>query len=260
MADPEPSASTAGPRSGGLAGHPPCAVCGARVGGVCGKVPPATLASLAECMVTVAAPPGEIAGGISGAPEARPVCAGVLAEGWLRRVRRGRDGRRRVVGLVTPGQLIEPLRAGGAELEAATEVRICRVETEAYERLRAADPGLRRASLVQAQEELERVRRLAGLLAVEPPAARLAAFLAAATDFQPWTPRREGGGVLVLALPRADVADLVDLPAPTLDPLLEELHDRGLIRILGPERFELPDLAALTDFAGLVERYDRTTA
>lgn len=181
----------------------------------------------------------------SGEAGARPVY-GVLVTGILRSLRYGYDGRRHVMSLVLPGELVgEGLVREGLSLEAATPVRLCRLPVAAFRRLRRESPRFREIAYDQAAEELERLRYFTLSLGALHPEERLAAFLAMAARAMPWQPLPGGGGVLTLVLARADVADLLGTSVETLSRVLQRFHREGLLKIRDPRHFEIPDLARL---------------
>ncbi len=218
-----------------------CADCRERCP-VCRRLDPATLAALSRRATQVNLP----ANASVQTGERRAVHAGMLVRGWLRRVSFGRDGRRRIIGLVQPGELVEPPSSRSGELETATPVRLCRFDRADYDRLRLADPSLRREGLAQGRRELERLRRLSASLATLHPEERLAAFLATSAGAMPWAPLPEGGGVLAVDLPRADIADLLGTTVESISRITRKFHGEGLIRILDPRHFEIRSLAALS--------------
>ena len=61
----------------------------------------------------------------------------------------------------------------------------------------------------------------------------------------PWEPLPGGGGVLDLDLPRADIADLLGTTIESISRISRKFHREGLIRIVDPRRFAIPDLARL---------------
>lgn len=254
-ADPTPGAS--GPAGAPPALAQPCASCPARRASICAEIPNDALSRLARRLTQTTLP--------AGAPlpaEGEAPFLGVLASGWLRWVHFGRDGRRRVLGLVQPGEMIwRPAEPIGA-LETATAAQVCRFDDPALvhppHAATAAHPGeaegdpLDRLRLAQARRELDRLHALAIGLAMQTPEQRLAGFLAAGIDTMAWRPfgGSGGGGVLAVPLSRPDIADLLGTTVESVSRITRRFHAEGLIRILDPRRFEIPDAAALARLAG----------
>ncbi|SFI52128.1 Crp/Fnr family transcriptional regulator [Albimonas pacifica] len=229
----------------------PCASCPARRAAVCAEIPGSLLSRLSRRVTQARLP--------AGAPlpaEGAGPYLGVLASGWLRWVHFGHDGRRRVLGLVQPGEMIWRPEDPIGSLEAATDVEVCRFDDPS---LVSAPAGalagggdgaeaLDRIRMAQARRELDRLHAIAVGLAVQSPEQRLAGFLAAGTATMAWRPS-DGpgrGGVLTVPLSRPDIADLLGTTVESLSRITHRFHADGLIRILDPRRFEIPDVDALS--------------
>ena len=61
----------------------------------------------------------------------------------------------------------------------------------------------------------------------------------------PYTPLPEGGGLLTVELPRADIADLLGITVETISRVTRRLEAEGIIRIRTAQSFEIPDLGRL---------------
>ena len=244
---PIPARDASGRAPGAILSEP-CASCPVRGVAACVTLAPATRAALSRRLTQSSLAPGvPLATGEPGA------VVGVLASGWLRRVRFAPDGRRRVLGLVQPGELISASPEAMGEVEAATEAWVCRFDRAELDRLAPGDRSLSRARFAQAHRELDRLRHLALCLAVLTPEQRLAGFLAASVETMAWRPAPTGGGVLTLQLPRPDIADMLGTTVESISRVTRRFAREGLIRILDPSRFEIPDLDALARLAS-VER------
>lgn len=167
---------------------------------------------------------------------------GVLVEGLLRSVYHGPDGRRHVMSLTRPGELIgRHLMRPGLSLEAATAVRICRLSPAGHDWAMRCIPVFRDRVRRQAETDLERVRYFTLALAALGADERLAAFLTLMTTTMPWRPLPGGGGVLTIVLRRADIADLLAISAETISRITHRWEREGLLRLLGPRQIEIRD-------------------
>ncbi len=191
------SSTTRPPRS--------CETCPVRLPGFCGRLG-GGLQVLAEESKRVDLPAGatvwdEHRGGL---------VVGILVRGMLRSVYHGQDGRRHVMSLVFPGELIgSHLMRPSLSLEAVLDSRLCRLSGSAYARLAARAPGFRDLIREQTEADLERLRYLTLALGALNPEQRLASFLSLMIKVMPWQPYPSGGGMLTVLLPRADIADLL---------------------------------------------------
>lgn len=185
--------------------------------------------------------------------DSRPGFIGIVHTGYLRIVRYSLDGRRQITALVGPGETVgEGIHEGvGYALEAATATTLCRFERPAFERLMTEESELRRAVYREYADRLEKLRRLAWMLALQSPEERLCTFLSNTHGAMPWQPLPGGGGVLTVEIPRADVADLLGTTKEQISRVTHRLAAAGLIEIRDPRHFLIPDVARLRQAGGL---------
>ena len=171
---------------------------------------------------------------------------GLVHEGHLRMLRYSAEGRRQIMLLVHPAEIIgEGVETRtGYNLEAATPVRLCRIERPAFDRLMQSYPQLGRAVSRQCVERLDRLRRSIWSLGLQTPEERLCGFLADATRVMPFAAAGRGG-TLTMPLPRADIADYLGTTRETISRLTYKLLADGLIVIHDARSFHIPDLARL---------------
>lgn len=176
----------------------------------------------------------------------RPGFVAVLLSGFLRMLRYSADGRRQIMVIVPPGELVgEGVETrAGYRLEAATPVRLLRLERAAFERLMEEVPDIGRSIYRQCVGRLDRLQRMTWALGLQSPEERLCAFLADACQVMPFEPGG-AGGILTMELPRADIADYLGTTRETISRLTHKLKAAGLIVILDPRRFEIPDIDRL---------------
>lgn len=239
------SSTTRPPRS--------CETCPVRLPGFCGRLG-GGLQVLAEESKRVDLPAGatvwdEHRGGL---------VVGILVRGMLRSVYHGQDGRRHVMSLVFPGELIgSHLMRPSLSLEAVLDSRLCRLSGSAYARLAARAPGFRDLIREQTEADLERLRYLTLALGALNPEQRLASFLSLMIKVMPWQPYPSGGGMLTVLLPRADIADLLAISVESISRTTHRWERDGLIRISDPRRFEIPDPDRLADVGELDSQFRR---
>ncbi len=233
-----------GPHFGPLpeAATPPrCVACPVRPCGLCGNLG-RDLAAIAGEATRLDLPAGATLWeeGRDGYP------CGILVHGLLRSVYHGAGGRRHVMSLTWPGELIgRHLMRPGLTLEAATDVRICRVSQAGYAWAVRCSPAFRDLVRRQTETDLERVRYFTLALAALGADERLAAFLTLMTTTMPWRTLPAGGGILTLTLRRADIADLLAISIESISRITHRWERAGLIRILDPRHIEIRDPARL---------------
>lgn len=220
-----------------------CYTCDARVTGFCSELKSDMLSRLASRQSWLELPANHFL------PSENPsgTYAGILVRGYLRVVHYAEDGGRQIVDLRCPGEFVgfRGLNTDLLVLETATKVRICRFDDDEYNRMISANPAFRRIVYAHIKSEIDRLRYFTWSLGAVDPKARLAGFFCMATGFMPWRPLPNGGGILTLELPRADIADLLGTTIETISRITQSLARGGFIRIHDPKHFEIPDLGIL---------------
>jgi CRP/FNR family transcriptional regulator len=173
----------------------------------------------------------------------------VLVSGILRISRQQADGRRQIIGLFFPGDLIEFSQVTDyVEIEAATDARICSFHRSGIADLLASSHDIRMALLAARQQMADRMRAHVWVLGALNPAERIALFLASSCSNMPWQPLPSGGRILTMQLPRADIADYLGTTVETLCRVIGKLDETGLIKARDHRHFEIPDLSCLRHF------------
>jgi CRP/FNR family transcriptional regulator len=225
-----------------------CIACTIRRTGFCGMLADNTHMSVADSLHVQVLPPNRLLW-----DDERPAeFVGILQSGYLRFERFGADGRRQILCLLQPGDIIgDPLdHARGYSVETATPVRFCRFADRRFERLVRDHPQIARAVYRARSARLEKLRWLTWSLGVLSAEERLCAFLATATAHMPFQP--EGaGGTLTIPLPRRDIADLLATSVESISRITQKLAAERVIDILSPDRFRIPDLRRLVERGGL---------
>jgi CRP/FNR family transcriptional regulator len=185
-----------------------------------------------------------------------------IRSGILRLQRHAYDGRRQILSLFLPGEIVgfEGEFREGVTVETATQCGLCRIDRRWFDRMLDQNDSLRAELFRQKQDQLDRLHWLTWSLGSLGPEERLSAFLALSSKFMPYQPLPDGTGVLSLYLPRRDIADLLGTTVESISRVLHKLADTDIIEIRDPVhlRFlDLPRLIALGNIDGL---FDRLTA
>lgn len=189
---------------------------------------------------------------IVGAGEA-PGFLAVIRRGYARRTTMRMDGKRILLDLALPGDIVGglPGQTSPCDLEAATDVEMC-----VYDSRRLGWTLQRSISvlglLVREADEVH--RRLLGTLwrnGTLTSRERIAAFLVWATGVMPTEPMPDGGLVVTMEIDRRDWADLTNTAVETISRTLRDLGERGLVCSLSPYRFRIPDVQRLAALAGV---------
>lgn len=175
-----------------------------------------------------------------------PTFVGVVTSGFLRMVRYSIEGRRQITVIVPPGDIIgenfdTPM---GYSLETATPVRICRMERGVFLRMMEDNPALGRAFYRQCVDRLDGLRRATWSFGLQSPEERFCSFLAEMKRIMPFQPIGRGG-LLHVAISRADIADYLGTTRETISRIAHKLNAVGLIEIRNPATFYIPDMDRL---------------
>ncbi len=190
----------------------------------------------------------------------QPAAVWIVQSGLLRVQRYSFDGRRQILSLVLPGEVVGYDLQGrdGLVVESATPCTLCQIDRRLFEKRMEDSSDVRRAMYLQQLNQLDRLRWLTWAIGVLTPEERLCAFLALATRFMPFEALPEGGGVLTIQISRADIADLLGTTVESISRITHRLQDEGCLEIHNPERFRIVDLQRLIEmgqieptFAGL---------
>ena len=190
-----------------------------------------------------------------------PDLIGIIVSGYVRLQQDALDGRRQIVTLMTPGDIVgdAALNRQGYSLQTSTEVTLCQFDRPGFERLMKTAADLGRAVYLLRTAKLDQLGLMIwtlGLLSVEE---RVCAFLALCTKFMPYRVGVTGVGMLTLDLPRGDIADLLGTSPESISRITNRLDAAGVIHINSPRQFDIPDLdrliamGCLQDTFGLIE-------
>lgn len=179
----------------------------------------------------------------------------LIRSGILRLQRHAFDGRRQILSLSLPGEIMGYDRQWreGLSVETATRCSLCRIDRRVFDARLEVDRRLRRDFYHQQHDQIERLRWLTWSIGALRPEERLCAFLALSTRFMPCQPLPDGSCVLTLVLARLDIADLLATTVESISRITHGLDEAGVIDIRDPTHFRIRDLKALTGL-GRIER------
>jgi CRP/FNR family transcriptional regulator len=183
-----------------------------------------------------------------------------IRTGILRLQRYGYDGRRQILSLYLPGEIVgyEGQFREGVNIETVTQSGLCRIDRHKFESMLVQSSTLRADLFRQKQDQLDRLQWLTWTLGAMGPEERLCAFLALSSKFLPYQPLPDGSGILSMLLPRKDIADLLTTTAETICRVLYKLSEKGLIEIWDPAHFRILDLKELIKLGQVDALFDRT--
>ncbi|WP_176536023.1 Crp/Fnr family transcriptional regulator [Thioclava sp. ES.031] len=173
----------------------------------------------------------------------------LVQRGMLRMQSHSLSGRRKITGLVVPGDSVGQIINGTRDtaIEAVIDTDLCLFESARFTQLIDQEPELRRALCHQAESWIHKARRLSWLLGACGPTDRLRVLLLLSRNIMPWQTLPKGGGMLTMLLPRQDIADLIATTQETVSRSLHQFQKDGLIDILNSRQFRLNDLDALAE-------------
>ncbi|MDP4034114.1 MAG: Crp/Fnr family transcriptional regulator [Pseudorhodobacter sp.] len=178
---------------------------------------------------------------------------GIVISGYLRLQHDRIDGRRQILSLLTPGDIVgRPSGCcRGYSIEASTDARVCRLDLHRFSRMLETDTTIRRAVYVVQSAKLGQLHWLAWSLGALNAEERLCAFLALATRYMPFEPLPGGGHILSVDLPRPDIADFLGTTVESISRISSHLDRIGAIRMRNAWQFEIPDLGKLVQMGCL---------
>lgn len=184
-----------------------------------------------------------------------------IRSGILRLQRHAFDGRRQILSLFLPGEIVgfEGEFRDGVSVETAAQSGLCRIDRRRFDMMVDQDDTLRAELFRQKQDQLDRLYWLTWSLGALRPDERLCAFLALASKFMPYQPLPEGTGVLSVFMPRRDIADLLGTTVETISRIVHKLSETGVIEIRDPAHFRFLDLAKLITLGQIDGLFDRMT-
>lgn len=176
----------------------------------------------------------------------------IIRKGIVRFVHHGVDGKRRIVGLSLPGEVLLPDETTpDIGIEAATALELCRISEARYREQLHRFPQFREQVFIATRARRDSTLRLASLVGRLTPEQRICSFLAACTRFMPWQPLPGGGGILTMELGRPDIAALLATTPETVCRMLHSLDSAKVIGLRGPKHFEIASVERLCTYGRL---------
>ncbi|MDP2120180.1 MAG: helix-turn-helix domain-containing protein [Hoeflea sp.] len=225
-----------------------CQACESRHRGVCGALTPDQLLQLSKYSTRRTLEPGaELAGESIQTKTYSNIISGVVKLSKMMA-----DGRQQIVGLqFAPDFLGRPFREeNGVSAEAATGVKVCSFPKNVIERMIGEMPELEHKLLEQTLNELDEARDWMLTLGRKTAGEKVASFLLLISTHA--FPENEAESVeFDLPMSRMDIADFLGLTMETVSRQLTKLRVDGVIRIVNNRHVEVPDIARLSDRAGM---------
>ena len=124
-------------------------------------------------------------------------------------------------------------------------MRICKFSERRFDRLLQDLPDVARAVYRMRSAHLDELRWLTWSLGMLSAEERFCAFLATATTHMPFEPDGKQGGTVTIELPRRDIADLIATSVETISRNCQKLALEGVIDIISPRLFRIPNIQRL---------------
>lgn len=175
-----------------------------------------------------------------------PPFVGLVRSGLVRIVRHSAEGKRSVLMMARPGDIIgfgQMCRGYGAS--AVTAGRLLRIDRGEFEGIVESSASLRVALRRQHIRWLDHARRMVWIIGSLRPDERLRAFLLIATTMMPSSTLPDGTRLLTIEYPRRDIADKLATTPETICRLLHRFEAEGLIALQGPKHIRLIDVEGL---------------
>lgn len=199
-------------------------------------------------------------------PDSEVIAGGVpdrdvwfIRSGILRLQRYAYDGRRQILSLFLPGEIVglEGEFREGVSVETVTQSALCRIDRRKFDAMLSKNGGLRAELFRQKQDQLDRLHWLTWSLGALSPEQRFSSFLALSTRFMPCQQLDDDTTILSMQLPRADIADLLGTTVETICRTIRKLSETGVIEIRDSSHFRILDLRQLTAHGQIEGSFDR---
>lgn len=176
---------------------------------------------------------------------------GYVLSGTLAMVQVLEDGKKHIVGLLVPTDIYGRIFDGPSNyrIEALTPVQTLSFRRDLFEQVLRDHPDAERLFLVHLLDEMDAAREWLLLISGRKAVNRLASFLSILIRRSQF---RKVGSSTVLHIPfvRKDLAHYLGARPETLSRAFHELENEGLLRIIDPYHFEIPDEQALMAATG----------
>ncbi|MBN9348611.1 MAG: Crp/Fnr family transcriptional regulator [Devosia sp.] len=226
-----------------------CRACNVRHAGMCAVLTAAELATMARSARRTQHAPGEPLV----VEDSKLTSYANVTDGVVKLSRVLRNGRQQVVGLQFAPDLLGRLfgRENLVNVEAASEVDLCRIPKDVLEQLVATNPVLKQRLLDQSLQDLDEARDWMVTLGRKDARQRVASLLLLVA-------RRCGAPgiddpdrvVFDLPLTRSDMADFLGLTIETVSRQISRLRHEGVVQVANHRHVVIPSLPRLETLAG----------
>lgn len=164
------------------------------------------------------------------------------------------DGRRQIMGIMMPSDFLgrPHRRISQFDINAISEVVICRFEMMAFQKLLGEVPSLGPRLLEMTFDELDAARTWMMVLGQKSAREKIASFLYvfAARNIKILSDSTANEVGFELPLSRKQIADYIGVTIETVSRQMSQLRDKGIIEIKGQRHIIIKDLRALRAQAG----------
>lgn len=176
---------------------------------------------------------------------------GYLIDGMLAMVQILDGGKKHIVGLLVPTDIYGRVFDGPSNyrIEALTTAQTLSFPRGPFERILRENPEAERLFLVHLLDEMDAAREWLLLISGRKVVNRLASFLTILLRRSRFKNRGKSA-IIQVPLARKDLAHYLGARPETLSRAFHALEKEGLLQIIDPYHFEIPDEQALMDAAG----------
>lgn len=175
---------------------------------------------------------------------------GSVITGVLRVQKTLHDGRTQIVSLLLPSDMFGRVFANTLHvaIEAATDATVCTYDRGKFEALFERFPEIEHRVLTCVSDELDAAQEWMTLLALQSVTERMASFLVILRN----RAVSQSNSALTIQIPisRKDMAAYLGTTVESVSRSLHELANRGVIRIVDAQNFEIRDCRRLAEIAG----------
>jgi CRP/FNR family transcriptional regulator len=182
---------------------------------------------------------------------------GDVVSGVLKMIKALPDGRQHIVGLIHPAGMFGRVFESKARfaIEAATDVRLCCFDRQAFEILVSRNPEFEHKLLLISLNELDEARDWTMLLGCQSILERVATFIMNLLHLKEHQGCGPSKSRIMVELPicRQDTAAYLGTTSETLSRSIHVLARRGIIRIIDSQHFEIIQVGRLAILSGREE-------
>lgn len=186
----------------------------------------------------------------------------VIRRGYARRSMMRMSGKRVLLGLAVPGDIVGGPIDGtfASDFEAASDVEICLYNRVIVKQQMQQDGRFMQLLIEELDEQHNRLLRKLWRDGTLNSRERILAFLVSAAEIMPTEALPDGSLILKMEIERRDWADLTNTAAETISRTLRYLEEKALITSLTPYRFRIHNLDRLASLASIELKAKRKVA